>query len=134
MQEYFPKQESEKTTLFLIEKEQNEIKFPLKITFCNVDDISLEATNCIFVDEDKLQYPLVIRKWQEGDFFYPLGMNGKKKLSKFFKDEKLSLLDKSNTLLLCSDNQIVWVIKKRQDERFKVTEETTKILKINYTA
>jgi tRNA(Ile)-lysidine synthase len=129
----FPKQEYEKTTLFLIEKEQNQIKFPLKITFCNVDDISLEATNCIFVDEDKLRFPLEIRKWQEGDFFYPLGMNGKKKLSKFFKDEKFSLLDKSNTWLLCSENQIVWVIEKRQDNRFKVTEETTKILKINYT-
>ena len=129
----FPKQESEKTTLFLIEKEQKEVKFPLNISFCNVDDISLEATNCIFVDEDKLQYPLEIRKWQEGDWFYPSGMNGKKKLSKFFKDEKFSLLDKSSTWLLCFENQIVWVIGKRQDERFKVTEETTKILKINYT-
>jgi tRNA(Ile)-lysidine synthase len=129
----FPKQESEKTTLFLIEKEQKEVKFPLNISFCNVDDISLEATNCIFVDEDKLQYPLEIRKWQEGNWFYPRGMNGRKKLSKFFKDEKFSLLDKSSTWLLCSENQIVWVIGKRQDERFKVTEETTKILKINYT-
>ena len=129
----FPKQECEKTTLFLIEKEQNEIKFPLKMAFCNVDDISNQATNTIFVDADKLQYPLVIRKWKEGDWFYPLGMNGKKKLSKFFKDEKFSLLDKLNTWLLCSENQIVWVIEKRQDERFKVTEETTKILKINYT-
>ncbi len=129
----FPKQESEKTSLFLIEKEQKEVKFPLNISFCNVDDISLEATNCIFVDEDKLQYPLEIRKWQEGNLFYPSGMNGRKKLSKFFKDEKFSLLDKSSTWLLCSENQIVWVIGKRQDERFKVTEETTKILKINYT-
>jgi tRNA(Ile)-lysidine synthase len=129
----FPKQECEKTTLFLIEKKQNEIKFPLKMAFCNVDDILNQATNTIFVDEDKLQFPLEIRKWQEGDFFYPFGMNGKKKLSKFFKDEKFSLLDKSNTWLLCSDNQIVWVIEKRQDERFKVAEETTKILKINYT-
>ena len=129
----FPKQECEKTTLFLIEKDQNEIKFPLKMAFCNVDEISNQATNTIFVDEDKLQFPLEIRKWQEGDWFYPLGMNGKKKLSKFFKDEKFSLLDKSSTWLLCSENQIVWVIEKRQDERFKVTEETTKILKINYT-
>jgi tRNA(Ile)-lysidine synthase len=129
----FPKQECEKTTLFLIEKDQNEIKFPLKMAFCNVDEISNQATNTIFVDEDKLQFPLEIRKWQESDWFYPLGMNGKKKLSKFFKDEKFSLLDKSNTWLLCSENQIVWVVEKRQDERFKVTEETTKILKINYT-
>ena len=130
----FPKQESEKTTLFLIEKEQKEVKFPLKIKFCNVDDISNQATNTIFVDEDKLQFPLVIRKWQEGDWFYPHGLNGKKKLSKFFKDEKYSLLDKSEAWLLCSNNQIVWIIGDRQDDRFKVTKTTTKILKINYTA
>ena len=129
----FPKQESEKTTLFLIEKDQNEIKFPLKIKFCNVDDISNQATNTIFVDEDKLQFPLVIRKWQEGDWFYPHGLNGKKKLSKFFKDEKYSLLDKSEAWLLCSNNQIVWIIGDRQDDRFKVTETTTKILNIKYS-
>ena len=129
----FPKQESEKTTLFLIEKEQKEVKFPLKIKFCNVDDISNQATNTIFVDEDKLQFPLVIRKWQEGDWFYPHGLNGKKKLSKFFKDEKYSLLDKSEAWLLCSNNQIVWIIGDRQDDRFKVTETTTKILKIKYS-
>ena len=129
----FPKQESEKTTLFLIEKEQKEVKFPLKISFCNVDDISNQATNTIFVDEDKLQFPLVIRKWQEGDWFYPHGLNGKKKLSKFFKDEKYSLLDKSEAWLLCSNNQIVWIIGDRQDDRFKVTETTTKILKIKYS-
>ena len=129
----FPKQESEKTTLFLIEKDQNEIKFPLKIKFCNVDDISNQATNTIFVDEDKLQFPLVIRKWQEGDWFYPHGLNGKKKLSKFFKDEKYSLLDKSEAWLLCSNNQIVWIIGDRQEDRFKVTETTTKILNIKYS-
>jgi tRNA(Ile)-lysidine synthase len=103
------------------------------MVFSKVDDISNQATNVIFVDEDKLNFPLEIRKWQEGDWFYPSGMNGKKKLSKFFKDEKYSLLDKSSTWLLCSENQIVWVVGKRMDERFKVTEQTTKILKINYT-
>ena len=60
-------------------------------------------------------------------------MKGSKKLSKFFKDEKLSLWEKATTWLLCSDNQVVWIIGKRQDERFKITETTTKILKINYT-
>jgi tRNA(Ile)-lysidine synthase len=129
----FPKQNEIEPSNFLISKDQREIKFPLNISFFNVDDISVNTTNTIFVDEDKLQFPLIIRKWQEGDWFYPLGMNGKKKLSKFFKDEKFSLLDKSSTWLLCSENQIVWVIGKRVDERFKVTEETTKILKINYT-
>ena len=130
----FPKQNENEPILFSVAKDQKEVKFPLKLSFCNVDDISVAPTNVIFVDEDKLQFPLEIRKWQEGDWFFPFGMNGKKKLSKFFKDEKFSLLDKSNTWLLCSENQIVWVIGKRQDERFKVTETTTKILKINYTA
>jgi tRNA(Ile)-lysidine synthase len=129
----FPKQNGIEPSNFLISKNQREIKFPLNITFFNVDDISVNTTNTIFVDESKLQFPLEIRKWREGDWFYPLGMNGKKKLSKFFKDEKFSLLDKSNTWLLCFENQIVWVVGKRQDERFKVTEQTTKILKINYT-
>ena len=129
----FPKQNENESIHFLVAKGQKEIKFPLKLEFCNVDDISVNTTNTIFVDEDILQFPLIIRKWQEGDFFYPFGMNGKKKLSKFFKDEKFSLIDKSKTWLLCSDNEIVWVIGSRQDERFKVTNTTTKILKINYT-
>ena len=129
----FSKQQSEEASEFLIEKGQKEVKFPLKLSICKVDDISVQTTNAIFVDEEKLQYPLEIRKWQEGDLFYPFGMNGSKKLSKYFKDEKFSLLDKSNVWLLCSENQIVWVIGKRQDERFKVTETTTQILKINYT-
>jgi tRNA(Ile)-lysidine synthase len=129
----FPKQEITNDVVYWIQKGQNEVKFPLKLTFCNVDDISHEPTNTIFVDEETLQFPLLIRKWHEGDLFFPFGMNGKKKLSKFFKDEKFSLLDKSNTWLLCSDNQIVWVVGNRQDERFKVTETTTRILKINYT-
>lgn len=115
---------------FLIDKDQKDVKFPLKLTFCNVDGISVQTTNTIFVDENKLQFPLEIRKWEEGDLFYPFGMNGKKKLSKFFKDEKFSLVDKSNAWLLCSDNEIVWIVGKRQDERFKVTTQTTKILQI----
>ena len=115
---------------YFIPKELQEVKVPLKISFCNINDISNTNSNCIFVDEDFLQFPLTIRKWEEGDYFYPLGMLGKKKLSKYFKDEKMSLIDKSNQWLLCSDNQIVWVIGKRQDERFKITEKTNHKLQI----
>lgn len=116
--------------VFYIEKNQKEVKFPLNLAFCNVSDISNANANCIFVDEDKLQFPLVIRKWEEGDYFYPFGMKGKKKISKYFKDEKLSLIDKSNQWILCSDKRIVWIIGKRQDERFKIETNTTNILKI----
>jgi tRNA(Ile)-lysidine synthase len=126
----FPKQKENEDATFWINKEDKDVKIPLKISFCNVDDISVVPTNTIFVDEDKLQFPLTIRRWQEGEVFYPYGMNGKKKLSKFFKDEKYSLLDKSNAWLLCSDNQIVWVINKRQDSRFLKDNDTKKILQI----
>ena len=126
----FPKQQAASEEQFWIEKGQKDVKIPLKLSFCNVDDISNPATHTIFVDEDKLQFPLTIRRWQEGDVIYPQGMNGKKKLSKFFKDEKYSFWDKSNTWLLCSDNQIVWVIGKRQDSRFALESDTKKILQI----
>jgi len=126
----FPKQKENEDATFWINKEDKDVKIPLKISFCNVDDISVVSTNTIFVDEDKLQFPLTIRRWQQGEVFYPYGMNGKKKLSKFFKDEKYSLLDKSNAWLLCSDNKIVWVINKRQDSRFLKDNDTKKILQI----
>ncbi len=89
--------------------------------------------NTIYLAIDRLQYPLQLRKWQEGDVFYPLGMQGKKKLSKYFKDERLSLLDKENVWVLCSNDQIVWLVGYRADERFKVTPDTQKILKITTT-
>jgi len=116
---------------FLLHKLDLQVNFPLKFKFCNVSDISEADSNTIFVDENKIKFPLVIRKWEKGDYFYPFGMNGKKKLSKYFKDEKMSLNDKSNSWLLCSDNHIVWVVGKRQDERYKITETTTKILQIS---
>lgn len=129
----FPKQNVVSDEVFWVQKGQTEVKVPLNLAFCNVSDISLQTSNVIFVDEDKLQFPLTIRRWQEGDFFQPFGMTGKKKLSKYFKDEKFSLLDKANIWLLCSDDKIVWIVGKRQDERFRITASTTKILKINYT-
>lgn len=114
---------------FIINK-SNDVKVPINMSICNVSDISIVNSNCIFVDEDKLQFPLTIRKWEEGDYFFPLGMRGKKKLSKYFKDEKFSLIDKASQWLLCSENQIVWIIGMRQDERFKVENNTINILQI----
>ena len=122
---------NEKLTHFFIEKNQKEVKFPIKLSISKVNDISDVSNKVIFVDEDKLRFPLTIRKWEEGDNFQPFGMNSKsKKVSKFFKDEKLSILEKETIWILCSDNQIVWITGIRQDERFKIENETNNILKI----
>ena len=100
------------------------------IVFSTVDKIDETDSNSVFVDKDLLKFPLTVRLWKNGDYFYPFGMQGKKKLSKFFKDEKLSVLEKEKAFVLCSENNIVWVLKKRLDNRFKVTNETKIILKI----
>ena len=100
------------------------------LVFEEVNAVESQSRNSIYVDKDLLKFPLNLRSWQEGDYFYPFGMQGKKKLSKFFKDEKLSLLDKEKCLLLCSENEVVWIINYRADNRFKVTEQTKTILKI----
>jgi len=87
-----------------------------------------KTKNIAAIDFDKLKFPLSVRKWQEGDFFHPIGMKGnKKKLSDFFIDNKFSVFDKENCWILTSNNQIVWIVGHRLDERYKVTEKTRKI-------
>jgi len=116
---------------FKIDENVTDVNFPLKLKLSQVDDITIDSNKSIFVDAEKIQFPLVLRKWNEGDVFHPLGMKGQsKKVSKFFKDEKLSLIEKGKMWLLFSDNQIVWVVGMRQDERFKIENTTNKILKI----
>jgi tRNA(Ile)-lysidine synthase len=121
---------TDKSEVFIIESIESKVNIPLKLRFCKAVNIFETDSNCIFVDENKLKFPLTIRKWQEGDYFYPSGMNGKKKLSKYFKDEKYSLLDKENQWLLCSEDQIVWVIGKRADNRFTSKETIQNNIKI----
>ena len=103
----------------------------LKFDKGNFQSLKSGSKASITVDKNLLKFPLVVRKWEKGDYFYPDGMKGKKKLSKYFKDEKMSLLEKEKIWLLCTkENKIVWVIGKRLDDRFRVTDKTIEILKI----
>ena len=118
---------------FQIDKNTSEITKPINLKFEEVKEKSTENKQSIYVDKQGLIFPLQLRKWQNGDFFYPKGMKGKKKLSKYFKDEKYSLLEKQNTWLLCNhNNAIIWIIGKRQDNRFKITKNTTSIIKVSF--
>jgi tRNA(Ile)-lysidine synthase len=118
---------------YFLNKNEKNLKVPLNISLCKVDNISNTTNNIIFVDEDKIQFPLIIRKKQEGDIFQPSGMEGKKKLSKYFKDEKYSLVDKEKQWILASNDKVVWVIGKRADQRFLANNTTHNIIKIEIT-
>jgi len=122
----------EKIESVSISKGLNKIEFPVHLSFESAKSISEIDKNSGYVDNQKLMYPLELRKWNEGDFFYPFGMKGKKKLSKFFKDEKLSLVAKEKIWVLVSENKIVWILGMRLDSRFKVGTDTKEILKITF--
>lgn len=108
---------------------QMEILEPVQLKIETVNDLSVKNKHTLYIDKKALKYPLTIRKWKNGDYFYPLGMKGRKKLSKFFKDEKIDVVSKEQQWLLCSGEEVVWIIGRRADERFKVTENTSDILK-----
>ena len=113
-----------------ISETEDEVSTPVHLMIEKVKTFEKNNKNTLFIDNEKVTYPLKLRRWKEGDTFYPFGMKGKKKLSKFFKDEKLSLLAKEKIWLLLSDDQIVWVIGIRPDDRFKVDDNTQEIIKI----
>jgi len=85
------------------------------------------------LDAGKITFPMVIRKWAHGDFFFPLGMKSRKKLSDYFIDKKYSLPEKEQQLILESDGKIAWIIGERIDNRFRVTSATKKVIIIKST-
>jgi tRNA(Ile)-lysidine synthase len=107
---------------------------PIRLKFRKLlcsDDFRISADPCrASLDLDHLTFPLVVRKWQRGDEFQPLGLNGRKKISDFFTDQKFSQEDKENCRLLCCGPEIVWVIGHRIDHRFRITSDTSRILDI----
>lgn len=113
-----------------------EISHPVHLAFTRFtkpDNYILpEDKKYAVINNDKITYPVKLRKWKEGDRFMPLGMKNTKKLSDFFIDNKLSIPDKEDIWLLVSDEQIFWIVNFRIDERFKVDSKTRNILLIEY--
>ena len=105
---------------YTIEQNIKKIQVPIKLKLGLNNKIKIADKNIACFNIKLLKFPLTLRKWRESDYFYPKGLNGKKKLSKYFKDEKFSLLDKEKQWLLCSGEDIIWVVGKRVDERYSI--------------
>lgn len=118
--------------VYYIDAKQQSCTIPIKLNFTKVAQVGEHEPHSLYVDAAKLTYPLKVRAWRLDDVFHPFGMKGKKKLTKFFKDEKLSLLSKNSVWVLESGDEIVWVIGLRPDDRYKVTSATNKVLKIQW--
>ncbi len=86
--------------------------------------------NVALVDADKLRFPLTLRRWQQGDWFVPFGMSGRKKVSDFLIDAKVSMAEKSRQFVLLSGDDVVWLVGRRADDRFRLTRQTENVLKI----
>lgn len=119
--------------IYYIEQDDIELFVPLDITIEKLggDDFSIiKEANVACLDLEKVEFPLLIRKWHQGDYFQPLGMTGFKKVSDFFIDQKIPIHEKENTWILCSGKKIVWIMGHRIDNRFKVTQNSSQVLKI----
>lgn len=125
--------ESQNESVFIIESDTKIVHFGSnKLSIENISSTQFSNDSALaLLDLKNIEFPLMLRKWKQGDYFYPLGMLKKKKLSRFFIDIKLSLLEKENTWVVESNKKIIWVVGKRIDNRFKISDTTESVLKLN---
>ena len=130
-----PQQTSEAANI-LIEKSDKKVVFSageLSLEVVDYENIAIANSNfTTTLDRGEVTFPLLLRKWKQGDYFYPLGMRKKKKLSRFFIDQKLSKTDKENVWVLEMNKKIMWIVGHRIDERFKIQTSTKQVLKISF--
>ncbi len=119
-----------------INSEVDSIEEPVKLefaTFVKSDDYSFSKDSAVaHFDAGNVEFPLKLRRWQQGDLFRPLGMKGFKKLSDFFIDQKFSIADKEDVWVLQSGDDILWIVGMRMDDRFKITNRTKKVFEVKF--
>jgi tRNA(Ile)-lysidine synthase len=120
---------TEESEFYYLAGPQGSLSEPISLEWSMVDTIASEENHRIYIDKDLVEFPLILRKRKTGDTLYPTGMNGSKKLHKFYKDQKFSTLMKNEQWLLCqADGSIIWVVGVRQDRRWMIQQTTKQIL------
>jgi tRNA(Ile)-lysidine synthase len=129
------KEQSPDAATVIIEEGTKNIQhsaFNLQLSILQPTTPKLPTTNLIAcLDASQISFPLILRKWKQGDYFYPLGMRKKKKLSRFFIDQKLSKTQREKAWVIEMNKKIIWIVGLRIDDRFKITEKTKKVLEIS---
>ena len=128
---------TEKNSVIVIDNFDTSIEVEnkkLKIESINAP-LKIENNQLVgYADANKIQFPLICRKWKQGDYFYPLGMTKKKKLSRFFVDQKLSISDKEKIWVIESDKKIIWIVGMRIDDRIKISSSTKSAIKFTLSS
>lgn len=91
---------------------------------------SNQNKNIEFISGDNIESEFILRNWEKGDRFYPLGMTGSKKISDYFVDSKINISEKNEIQILENKKRIVWVVGNRINDRFKITNKTKKVVKL----
>ena len=124
--------------IFQIEEQDTDFeRLPIRLSFQKIEITKAfkiaKSPSIATFDYDKLRFPLLLRKWQPGDRFIPFGMKGRKKVSDYFSDRKYSLLQKNKTWLLCSGNDIIWIVGERTDSRFRIENHSKYAFIVNFS-
>lgn len=130
--------QTEESRTIIIEKDTEQIVFDNMLLQIQryTDTIPAVTANphIALIDAKEVHYPLILRKWRPGDYFYPLGMRKKKKLSRFFIDQKLSKNQKEDIWVIESHKKIIWIMGHRIDDRFKITDTTKKTIRFTISS
>ncbi|WP_421898581.1 tRNA lysidine(34) synthetase TilS [Marinoscillum sp.] len=128
------KEEATECVEILVPKDEGAVSagpFGVQLSYLSGNELpNHDPATTAFFDPDELTFPLKLRRWEQGDAFYPLGMEGKKKVSDFMIDSKIPVTLKKEVLVLESDGRIAWIVGHRIDNRFKITSKTARMLKL----
>lgn len=122
---------------YLLEGEEGSCHQPIELSWRKMvlsEEFHFEKERSMaYVDFDKVTFPLVLRRWKEGDWFVPFGMKGRKKVSDYFTDQKFNRFQKEQTWLLCSGDDILWIVGQRSDNRFRISADSRNILILKFS-